>query len=157
MSEVGVSPRLVTEVVVVFRTFPIRVAGEQAGPLRDEITWEQLQSESRYPYSIEERTTVTNKIRRVARFDWELAHRAIRNNRPTKIAITGLDYLSFSNRGVTRFSELEAQARSFVMQAETRLGAPVRYVSSGPAMSAMTTLPDLQKSTPLESALEPVL
>lgn len=157
LSEVGVSPRLVTEVVVVFRTFPIRVAGEQAGPLRDEITWEQLQSESRYPYSIEERTTVTNKIRRVARFDWELAHRAIRNNRPTKIAITGLDYLSFSNRGVTRFSELEAQARSFVMQAETRLGAPVRYVSSGPAMSAMTTLPDLQKSTPLESALEPVL
>jgi adenylosuccinate synthase len=33
ISEVGLSPRLVTEIVVVFRTFPIRVAGAQAGPL----------------------------------------------------------------------------------------------------------------------------
>ncbi|SRR6266446_571010 len=157
LSEVGVSPLLATQIVVVFRTFPIRVSGEQAGPMRDEISWEQLQAESRYPYSIEERTTVTNKIRRVARFDWELAHRAIRNNRPTRIAITGLDYLSFSNRGVTRFSELEAQARSFVMQAETKLSAPVRYISSGPALSAMTALPDCQKSKTLEPTFEPVL
>jgi adenylosuccinate synthase len=46
LSEVGVSPRLVTDIVVVFRTFPIRVAGAQAGPLGDEITWEQIRAES---------------------------------------------------------------------------------------------------------------
>ena len=33
LSEVGLSPLLVSEIVLVFRTFPIRVAGEQAGPL----------------------------------------------------------------------------------------------------------------------------
>src|SRR5262249_55478845 len=60
LSEVGVSPLLVREVVVVFRTFPIRVAGPQAGPLKDEITWEQLRSESQCPYAIEERTSVTD-------------------------------------------------------------------------------------------------
>jgi len=49
LSEVGLSPMLVTELVLVFRTFPIRVAGEQAGPLNDEITWEILQTESGYP------------------------------------------------------------------------------------------------------------
>src|SRR6266705_1041312 len=68
LSEVGVSPRMVTEIVVVFRTFPVRVAGEQAGPLKDEITWEQLQKESGYPYGISEWTSVTRKMRRVGRF-----------------------------------------------------------------------------------------
>src|SRR5260370_22311400 len=55
LSEVGVSPKLVTEIVVVFRTFPIRVAGDQAGPLANEIKWEHLQRESGYPYPIEHR------------------------------------------------------------------------------------------------------
>src|SRR5712692_5074670 len=50
LSEVGVSPRLVTEIVVVFRTFPIRVAGEQAGPLKDEVSWEQIRRESGYAH-----------------------------------------------------------------------------------------------------------
>jgi len=48
LSEVGLAPLLVSEVVLVLRTFPIRVAGEQAGPLRHEITWEVLQTESGY-------------------------------------------------------------------------------------------------------------
>src|SRR5207245_164153 len=69
LSEVGVSPRRVTEIVVVFRTFPIRVAGKQAGPLNEEITWEQGQKERGYPDSLEERTSVTNKDGRVARLE----------------------------------------------------------------------------------------
>ena len=76
LSEVGLSPRLVTEIVVVFRTFPIRVAGEQAGPLRNEVTWERVREESGYPYDITERTSVTMKPRRIGRFDW-----ALRKNR----------------------------------------------------------------------------
>jgi adenylosuccinate synthase len=83
LSEVGVSPRLVTDIVVVFRTFPIRVAGAQAGPLGDEITWEQIRAESGYPSDITEMTTVTNKVRRVGRFDWDLAEKAVKVNRPT--------------------------------------------------------------------------
>src|SRR5260370_28718958 len=107
LSEVGVSPRLVTEIVVVFRTFPIRVAGQQAGPLKDEITWDQLQRESGYPHPIQEWTTVTNKVRRVARFDWQLAKKALTFNRPTRVAINGLDLLNYSNSAATDLQSLD--------------------------------------------------
>jgi hypothetical protein len=105
LSEVGLSPLLVTEIVLVLRTFPIRVAGEQAGPMKDEITWEILQIESSYPHPIHEMTTVSNRLRRVGRFDWELAEKAVTMNRPTQLAINGLDYIDARNRG-TQLGEL---------------------------------------------------
>jgi adenylosuccinate synthase len=125
LSEVGLSPRLVTEIVVVFRTFPIRVAGEQAGPMKGEITWDTLQRESGYPYPIEEMTTVTKKLRRVARFDWELAEQATVINRPTAVAVNGLDYLAFGNRDVQSHSQLSTGAQEFLAEFEHRLGVPV--------------------------------
>jgi adenylosuccinate synthase len=134
LSEVGVSPRLVSEIVVVFRTFPIRVAGQQAGPLENEITWEQLQKESGYPHSIEERTTVTQKIRRVARFDWDLAHRAVLINRPTRLALNGLDYLNFANRECRDRSKLTPDAKNFVRRAENILGTPATLLGTGPSL-----------------------
>ncbi len=134
ISEVGVSPRSVTEIVVVFRTFPIRVAGAQAGPLRGEITWEQLKKESGYLYDITEMTTVTRKVRRVGRFDWELAKRAIAVNRPTRLAINGLDYLDFANKGMTDPGSLSSIARDFVSQMEMYLNTPVTFLGTGPSV-----------------------
>jgi adenylosuccinate synthase len=134
VGEVGVSPRLVTEIVLVFRTFPIRVAGEQAGPLKEEITWEQLRQESGYAHSIEERTTVTHKTRRVARFDWELAKRAVEVNRPTRVAINGLDYFDHSNFGLRRKSNLSFKARSFLAELEVRAGVFATYMGVGPTL-----------------------
>ena len=60
------------------RTLPIRVAGE-SGPLFAETTWEQLADESN-GYIRPERTTVTNLIRRVGRWDSELAREAVQAN-----------------------------------------------------------------------------
>lgn len=80
LSEVGISPRWVKEIVLVLRTFPIRVAGPQAGPLEAEITWETLQRESGYPFPVQEQTSVTKQTRRVGRFEWERAHAAVRAN-----------------------------------------------------------------------------
>ncbi len=135
LSEAGVSPRLVTEIVVVFRTFPIRVAGEQAGPMKDEITWEQLRQESGYPHSIEERTSVTNKIRRVGRFDWELAARCAQANKPTRLALNGLDYLNFKNAGNRTPEALTQGAKRFVHEIEDRLAVPVSFYGTGPRLS----------------------
>lgn len=135
LSEVGVSPRLVTEIVVVFRTFPIRVAGDQAGPLHEEITWEQIQRESRYPYPIQERTTVTNKVRRVARFDWELAKRTVLLNRPTRIAINGLDYLNFLNLGIREEHDLSTEAMTFLDRFCLEVAPEVNYLGVGPKLS----------------------
>ncbi len=135
LSEVGVSPLRVTDIVVVFRTFPIRVAGKQAGPLKEEITWEQLQRESRYPHTIEEHTTVTKKVRRVGRFDWELARKAVQVNGPTRLALNGLDYLDYCNVGTKQQNELCPKARNFIRELEGKVGVPIDYLGVGPSLS----------------------
>jgi adenylosuccinate synthase len=130
---VGLSPRLVSEVVIVFRTFPIRVTGIQAGPLHQELTWEELQSESRSPIPLHEYTSVTHKMRRVGRFDWEQARLAATLNRPTRIALNFTDHLDFANRGSRCWSDLDDSAKNFVREIE-KLGAPVCYIGTGPQL-----------------------
>jgi adenylosuccinate synthase len=134
ISEVGVSPRLVADIVVVFRTFPIRVAGSQAGPMKNETTWEQIRKGSGYPYDITELTSVTNKVRRVGRFDWELARRAVMVNRPTRIAINGLDYFDYHNLGLTRRESLSVKAKEFIEELETELATPASFIGVGPSL-----------------------
>ena len=135
LSEVGLSPLLVTEIVLVFRTFPIRVAGEQAGPLKDEITWEILQNESGYPHPVQEMTTVSKKLRRVGRFDWELAKRAVAANRPTRIAMNGLDYLDFRNRSARSHDDLSSSAQLFLARVERDLSDKVLYWGISPSLT----------------------
>ena len=64
---------LVTRVLLVARTYPIRVAGN-SGPLKNELTWEEISR--RVGKQVMERTTVTNKIRRVGEWDEELLDNA---------------------------------------------------------------------------------
>jgi adenylosuccinate synthase len=132
LSEVGLSPRLVSEIVLVLRSFPIRVAGEQAGPLKDEITWETLRAESGCPHPVQEMTTVSKKVRRIGRFDWDLAKRAAVVNRPSKIAVNGLDYLDYDNRNVLSFERLTFSAREFLSRIERELDTPVGFWGTGP-------------------------
>lgn len=149
LSEIGLSPLLVTEIVLVFRTFPIRVAGEQAGPLRNEISWDILQSESGYPYPIQEMTTVSKKLRRVGRFDWDLAARATLLNRPTKIAINGLDYLDHNDRKCQRTSSLSTSSRQFIERVKHRLRAEISYLGVGPAFQELLVCGSAAKCAPL--------
>jgi adenylosuccinate synthase len=134
ISEVGLSPRLVSEIVLVFRTFPIRVAGAQAGPLNHELTWEELRRESNSPVPLDEYTSVTHKLRRVGRFDWEAARRAVMLNRPTRLALNFLDYLGFENRAASSWNDLNVQARSFVEDLED-FRVPVNFIGTGPQLS----------------------
>jgi adenylosuccinate synthase len=134
LGEVGLSPLLVSEIVLVFRTFPIRVAGEQAGPMKDEIKWEILQQESGYPHPIQEMTTVSKKLRRVGRFDWEAAKRALTFNRPTRLAVNGLDYLNARNRGLQRVRDFTPEARAFVTRLERESAVPCSFLGVGPSL-----------------------
>ena len=138
LSEVGLSPLFVTEIVLVLRTFPIRVAGPQAGPLKDEITWDMLQRESGSPYPIHEMTTVSKKLRRIGRFDWKLAQTAVRYNRPTKIAVNGLDYIDYTNAGVKSANELSCRAKEFLARVEHSLSAPVEFCGTSPSVTFET-------------------
>jgi adenylosuccinate synthase len=131
LSEVGVSPLRASSVIMALRTFPIRVGGN-SGPLRNEITWEKLQELSGYPYEIREFTTVTNRLRRVALFDIDIVKEAAMVNNPTEIALNGVDYLDYLNRGARRIEDLTQTAREFVdhIQKETR--TRVSFVGTGP-------------------------
>ena len=129
--EAGLSPLQVDEVIVVVRTFPIRVAGEQAGPLRNEISWKQLQEESGSPEELAEFTTVTRKLRRVGRFDLDLVKDACEVNRPTGLVVHGLDYLGWENHGVTRFCDLNEKAKHFLRDLRSAVRVPVVYAFTG--------------------------
>lgn len=87
----GISPwdRAVTEfeVWVVFRTRPIRVAGN-SGPLRGETTWDEVGVEP-------EITTVTKRQRRVGSWDQVLAYQAVMSNggpEKVKVWLSMIDY-----------------------------------------------------------------
>ena len=84
VAESGMSPLDVQEVVMVLRVHPIPVGGP-SGPLANEISWSQLSSEAKDGRARSEFTSVTRKLRRVARFDPELVKQAIRHNRPSTI------------------------------------------------------------------------
>jgi len=135
VSEVGLSPRLISEIVLVFRTFPIRVSGTQAGPLHEELTWDKLQAESGSPFPLHEYTSVTHALRRLGRFDWAPARRAAVLNRPTRIAANFLDYLDFRNRDATEWPALTQSARAFVSRLEDVCVAPAIYLGTGPRLS----------------------
>lgn len=92
LSEAGLSPLDVDDVVMVIRTFPIRVHGN-SGPLPNEINWEILSQELGLEQNICEFTSVTKKVRRVARFDPNIVLEAISATQPTKIVLNHIDYL----------------------------------------------------------------
>lgn len=92
LSEVGLSPFDVDDIILVIRTYPIRVSGN-SGPMKNEITWEEVTRLSGSEMSVEEYTTVSKKKRRVAHFDPDIVKRAISYNKPTKIVLNHLDYI----------------------------------------------------------------
>ena len=100
--------------------------------MENEITWRQVQAESGYPYPIEEHTTVTNKVRRVGRFDWQLALRAVQVNKPTHLAINCLDYLDYSNYQIKESDLLSRRAKAFVRELEQQAGSLVALLGVGP-------------------------
>lgn len=130
LSEVGLSPRVVDRVVMVVRTFPIRVGGN-SGPFTDEITWEMVQQLSGAPTAFPEFTSVTKKLRRVARFDLAAVKTAADYNQPTELALMGLDRLDFNNEGILDPGRLSRRGHDFLQQLESAVGVPVSWVGTG--------------------------
>ena len=128
--EVGLSPRLIDEIVMVVRTFPIRVGGP-SGPFADEISWEEIARISGAPQALPEYTSVTKRLRRVARFNLAAVQIACRYNRPTSLAVMGMDRLRYENSAVTELSGLTPNARVFLDELELKTGVPVQFAGTG--------------------------
>lgn len=96
LSEVGLSPFDVENVIMVSRTFPIRVAGN-SGILKNEVDWDYVSLCA--GKSVIEYTTVTKKIRRVGLFDIDMFNEASRVNKPTINVLNHTDYYHNFDRG----------------------------------------------------------
>ncbi len=134
LSEVGLSPRCVGDIFMVVRTYPIRVPGP-SGRLERETSWEEIRASSGAPHPIFEMTTVTRRVRRVGMFEEIPVARAAQINRPTGIAIHGIDYIDFSDKGKRRFEDLSYAARDFIAKLEKLTQAPALFIYTGPDTS----------------------
>lgn len=138
LSEVGVGARN-CDVIMAIRTYPIRVGGN-SGPLKNELTWNDVRQRSGYPHDVTEYTTTTKRLRRVAAFDLDLVERAVRANAPTGLALHGADYLSYQNKGISDYTKLTLEVQELVDQLEQRTGVPVVLIGTGPEQSEIVDL-----------------
>jgi len=122
LSDVGVGPKNVDEVIVVFKSYVSRV-GE--GSFKTEISQEESEK-----LGIEEYGTVTRRRRRIGMFDFELAKRSVKINSATYIALTNIDRL-FKCNGVRKYEDLPDNAKKFIEKIEEETKVPVKYISTG--------------------------
>lgn len=127
LSEVGLSPFDVGHVVMVIRSYPIRVAGD-SGPLTSEISWETVTQESGADEDIIERTSVTRNVRRVARFSPEIVCESLLTNRPDIVVLNHVDYIDYKNRNNNILSDKQL---AFVEKIENEIHHKIQYVGNG--------------------------
>lgn len=129
VSESGLSPLDVDEVVLVIRSYPIRVAGN-SGPLPNEICWSEISADNGSTNAVVEFTSVTGQKRRVARFDPQVVVDAIVSNNPTTLVLNHLDYVDASTRENPRLTD---KVDAFVVGIESQIDAAVDFLGYGPA------------------------
>ena len=123
-SDVGLGPKKVDEVIVVFKSYVTRVG---TGPLARELSPEEAESKGWSEFG-----TVTGRQRRAADFDFDLAKRAVMLNSATQIAVTKLDVIFPDCAGMKSFNDLSKQAQLFIQNIEMKLNTPVTIIGTGP-------------------------
>ncbi len=123
-ADVGIGPKSVNEVLVVFKAFVTRV-GE--GPLKNEISPEKAAAKG-----WQEVGTVTGRQRRAAEFDFDLAKRSIMLNSASQLGITKLDVVFPECAHMQSFSDLSSPAKYFIKNIEDQLKVPVTLIGTGP-------------------------
>jgi adenylosuccinate synthase len=126
-SDIGLGPKKVDEVMVVFKSYVTRVG---AGPLENELASDTISKKGWSEWG-----TVTGRQRRAAEFSFSLAKKAIMLNSATQIAITKLDVLFPSCAHKTSYESLDGEAKSFIKNIEDKLGVPVTLIGTGPAIN----------------------
>jgi adenylosuccinate synthase len=113
IAEAGISPRDVTKIHGVYRSYPIRVGGNSGDTGGEEISWAEINR--RAGRIVEpERTTVTNRVRRIFEFSREDFALACMINKPTNLYMTFADYLGPDVYGKTVWDEISIQSRAAI-------------------------------------------
>ena len=136
LAEAGIPPRRIRRILMVCRTYPIRVQSPTegtSGPMKEPLSWEIIAKRSGISLKellSTETSSVSKKIRRVSEFDWELLRRASSLNSPTDIALTFADYLDKHNKSARRFDQLTPDTIQFIEEIERVAAAPVSLIST---------------------------
>jgi adenylosuccinate synthase len=136
MAEAGIPPSFVRKTIVVFRTYPIRVQNAELGSsglMANEISLEDIAIRSKIPLSElqeTERTSTTNRSRRIAEFDWDILAQSVQLNGPTDIALTFVDYFDIKNRQARRYEQLTPETIRFISDVERVARCPVSLIST---------------------------
>lgn len=137
LAESGISPNRVRKVIMVCRSYPIRVAspGKQqtSGPMAREIEWREVERRAgfkRGSIAKHEIGSVSGNLRRVGEFDWVLLRKAASLNAPTDIALTFADYIDRENAKARRFEQLTTPTIRFIEEIERVSAAPVTLIST---------------------------
>ena len=131
-ADVGLGPKNVNEVLVVFKAYLTRVG---TGPMPGELGAEETEKKGWAEFG-----TVTGRPRRAAEFDFNLARRAVMLNSATQIAITKLDVRFPECSGVKSMDELSSDAKSFIKNIEDKLEVPVTLIGTGPLVDDVVDL-----------------
>jgi len=131
-ADVGIGPKRVDEVIVVFKSYLTRVG---TGPMPGELDADETSKKG-----WEEFGTVTGRLRRAAEFDFDLARRAVMLSSATQISITKLDVRFPSCAGATSYNDLDDDARTFIKNIETELGVSVTLIGTGPRVNDVIDL-----------------
>lgn len=133
-ADCGLGPRHIQSVVIVVRTFPIRVAGPSGPFYHDskEISWSDIGVDEQ-----KEKTTVTKKIRRVATFSYEQLRYAVRVNGATEIALNFADYVAPEVYGAAGFYSWQDVKKidgvgPMIGKIEAENFVPVTMIGTGP-------------------------
>ncbi|AOQ28260.1 PurA-like adenylosuccinate synthetase [Arthrobacter phage Huntingdon] len=143
-----------TQVIIACRVFPIRVAGN-SGPMKGETSWEQLNLP-------EERTTVTQKVRRVGAWDGALVKAAFEANGGVAIdhddmegqlmqlvsggpkvmvGLTMLDQVVPEIEGLTTFDDLDeptfSKVEEWINKIYDETGAQVAMITTSPKTAVL--------------------
>ena len=132
LSEAGIGPRRVNRIVLVCRTYPIRVGGN-SGDFSKEIAWSTVAERSGIPVEKLVEQEVGSRSgtgRRVGEFDWYMLRRACHLNSPTDVALTFADYLDARNSEAIRFDQLTPDTIKFVEAVEVVSGVPCSLIAN---------------------------
>lgn len=133
-ADAGIGPRDITNVIMVLRTFPIRVAGKSGpfGPGSQELTFDEIGVPP-------EKTTVTKLQRRIATFSMLQAQQAALINSANRVVLTFGDYIAPSIANKTKLEESDGddyrvgRLMGMTQRIEVATRTTVIGVGTGPA------------------------
>ena len=136
-SDAFIGPKVIDEIIVTYKSYVSRVG---KGPLKNEWSEEEKQK-----HGIREKATVSQRERRLADFDYEMAKKALIKNTGTQAALTCIDRLFPGNSGIKDFNNLTKDAKSFINEVNQSLKGP-KYFKG---ITLISTSPNLEDTIDL--------